>query len=143
MASRASELLLSIPEHRRRAVRGQIIDSSANGQAEAAFEEDEQDVLAAARSYGDAKEFMRASHLLDNCKSARGRFMRWYYDFLVCHRFKLSSILLCSWSCIIYSKAEEKRALRDWHNLDCECQLAITRHFLLLNFADSLSQNGM
>ena len=51
---------------------------------EAVWEEDEQDLLAASRALAEAKEYMRASKLLLDCKSARGRFMRWYFDFLVC-----------------------------------------------------------
>ena len=80
---RASELLLSIPEERRRKVKQRSPELSLEEQDEAALEENELDLLEAGRSLGDAKEFMRASHLLGDCESARGRFMRWYYDFLV------------------------------------------------------------
>ena len=82
-AFRASELLLSIPEERRRKVKQRSPEFSLEEQDEAALEENELDLLEAGRSLGDAKEFMRASHLLGDCESARGRFMRWYYDFLV------------------------------------------------------------
>ncbi|KAH8118975.1 TPR-like protein [Phellopilus nigrolimitatus] len=97
----ASELLLSISAEQRK-VQPQVQTGMISMQtvlqevAEADFEEEEQDVLAAARALAEAKEYMRASKLLHECKSARGKFMRWYFDFL----------------------AEEKRALRDWHNLD-------------------------
>lgn len=64
-------------------MRGKPPDLTDEEQAEAVLEENELDMLAASRSFGDAKEFMRASHLLSDCQSARGRFMRWYYDFLV------------------------------------------------------------
>ena len=47
------------------------------------LEEEEQDVLAGARALGEAKEYRRASALLEECKSGRGKFMRWYFDFLV------------------------------------------------------------
>ena len=50
---------------------------------EADLEEEEQDVLRGARCLADAKEYMRASKLLQDCKSARGKFMKWYFDFLV------------------------------------------------------------
>ena len=85
--TRASELLLSIPaEKRRKAAEppSTISTEDATVQVEEVDpEEEEQDVLGAARSLAEAKEFMRASKLLQECKSARGRFMRWYYDFLV------------------------------------------------------------
>lgn len=51
--------------------------------AEADSEEDEMDELNAGRSYAEAKEFTRASHLLEKCKSAKGRFMHFYFKFLV------------------------------------------------------------
>ncbi|EJD02696.1 TPR-like protein [Fomitiporia mediterranea MF3/22] len=98
----ASELLLSIPAEKRNSKsEGQtsaisMTDATAEATEVDQEEEEEQDILAAARTYAEAKEYMRASKLLHECKSARGRFMRWYFDFL----------------------AEEKRALRDWHNLD-------------------------
>ena len=74
---------MSIPEERRRKVKQRSPELSLEEQDEAALEENELDLLEAGRSLGDAKEFMRASHLLGDCESARGRFMRWYYDFLV------------------------------------------------------------
>ncbi|PAV18483.1 TPR [Pyrrhoderma noxium] len=111
----ASELLLAIPPERRRRTKreDQTVNNNVTIQEnvnvngvespevlEAVWEEDEQDLLAASRALAEAKEYMRASKLLLDCKSARGRFMRWYFDFL----------------------AEEKRALRDWHNLDYTLQ---------------------
>lgn len=102
---RASELLLSIPEERRKRSRTRSrqrraaaaatpdfdvdVDLDADAEAEADLEEDEQDVLAAARAYADAKEFMRASSVLKECKSAKGRFMDRYFEFLVCVYFAL------------------------------------------------------
>lgn len=80
---RASELLLSIPADRRKAKAKWPQSASPQETAEAELEEEEQDVLAGARSLGEAKEYMRASKMLHECKSARGRFMRWYFDFLV------------------------------------------------------------
>ena len=68
---------------RRNAVKRRTPELSASEQSEASLEEDELDLLSAGRSFGEAKEFMRASHLLRDCQSARGRFMRWYYDYLV------------------------------------------------------------
>ena len=68
---------------RRNAVKRRAPELSASEQSEASLEEDELDLLSAGRSFGEAKEFMRASHLLRDCQSARGRFMRWYYDYLV------------------------------------------------------------
>lgn len=50
---------------------------------EAELEEDEEDLLAAGRAYADAKEYMRASNLLQNSRSAKGRFMYRYFDFIV------------------------------------------------------------
>ena len=50
---------------------------------EADLEEDEQDVLAVGRAYADAKEYTRAAHLLLDCKSAKGKFMSLYFQFLV------------------------------------------------------------
>ena len=96
---RASELLLAIPPERRRRTKreDQTVNNNVTIQEnvnvngvespevlEAVWEEDEQDLLAASRALAEAKEYMRASKLLLDCKSARGRFMRWYFDFLVC-----------------------------------------------------------
>ncbi|KLO15382.1 TPR-like protein [Schizopora paradoxa] len=105
-------LLLSIPADRRKKRKtsaehpsmASVSMSTVGGPtdaAEADLEEDEMDELNAGRSYAEAKEFTRASHLLEKCKSAKGRFMHFYFKFL----------------------ASEKKALRDWHNLDCEAGL--------------------
>ncbi|KAL5523535.1 hypothetical protein ACEPAG_7708 [Sanghuangporus baumii] len=118
----ASELLLSVPADRRKAKSPQPPSAvSMLSEAEASevdLEEEEQDILAGARSLAEAKEYMRASKLLQDCKSSRGRFMKWYFDFL----------------------AEEKKALRDWHNLDCEHSILVISLFTN-SLKDSLSQN--
>jgi hypothetical protein len=49
---------------------------------ESELEDDEQDLLAAGRSYADAKEYTRAARLLLDCKSAKGKFMSLYFQFL-------------------------------------------------------------
>ena len=46
-------------------------------------ETEEEDTLDCARCLAEAKEYVRASRVLGECRSARGRFMRWYFDFLV------------------------------------------------------------
>ena len=80
---------MAIPAEKRK-TRKQDHSSTTNTQTErhniteeTDLEEDEQDVLAAGRTFADAKEFMRASDLLQNCKSSKGRFMYRYFDFLV------------------------------------------------------------
>ena len=108
---------MAIPAEKRR--RKQVQSSTTSTERhdsteDANLEEDEQDILAAGRTFADAKEFMRASDLLQNCKSSRGRFMYRYFDFLVRIVVRLHLQLLK------FEKAEEKKALRDWHNLDCE-----------------------
>lgn len=60
------------------------IPEEADKVSEADLEEEEQDILAGARCLAEAKEFTRASKLLQDCKSCLGRFMKWYFDFLVC-----------------------------------------------------------
>lgn len=102
---RASELLLSIPADRRKKRKtsvdqsgmASISMSTAGGPvdavAEADLEEDEVDVLNAGRSYAEAKEFTRASHLLEKCRSAKGKFMHFYFKFLV------STFDACGGSC--------------------------------------------
>lgn len=111
---------MAIPAERRKK-RKQDHQSTTHAQAETYpseeemdFEEDEYDVLVAGRSFANAKEFMRASNLLQSCKSSKGRFMYRYFDFLVRNR-ALSCLQILK-----LAKAEEKKALRDWHNLDCE-----------------------
>lgn len=47
------------------------------------LEYEEEDVLDCARGLAEAKEYMRASKVLVECRSGRGRFMKWYFDFLV------------------------------------------------------------
>ncbi|KAI5121571.1 hypothetical protein M0805_000751 [Coniferiporia weirii] len=119
----ASELLLAIPAEHRKAAGSAQATTAMDLDADAELEVDEQDTLAAARALGEAKEHMRASRLLGECRSARGRFMRWYFDFL----------------------AEEKRALRDWHNLDCKTCLPFLVMLVARVYADlskdSLAQN--
>lgn len=86
---RASELLLSIPQSKRSMVTDHSSTSTFHtatqeSMTEADLEDREQDLLVAARSYADAKEFLRAAHLLVDCQSAKAKFMRVYNEFLVC-----------------------------------------------------------
>ncbi|KII92586.1 hypothetical protein PLICRDRAFT_695920 [Plicaturopsis crispa FD-325 SS-3] len=63
---------------------------------ELGWEAREEDLLAAAKSYFDAREFLRAVHVLQGCNSSKARFISLYSQFM----------------------ASEKKALREWHKLD-------------------------
>ncbi|KIK09087.1 hypothetical protein K443DRAFT_671582 [Laccaria amethystina LaAM-08-1] len=63
---------------------------------EADLEYQEADVLAAARSCFESREFQRASHTLQTCRSSKAMFLKIYSQFI----------------------ASEKKAHRDWHKLD-------------------------
>ncbi|KAF8161139.1 hypothetical protein B0H34DRAFT_699614 [Crassisporium funariophilum] len=56
----------------------------------------DKDALVAARACFEAREFYRATHLLQDCKSLKAKFLRIYCQFI----------------------ASEKKAQRDWHKLD-------------------------
>ncbi|KAF8893805.1 hypothetical protein BD779DRAFT_1669341 [Infundibulicybe gibba] len=60
------------------------------------LEQQEQDLLIAARGCFETREFLRAVHLLRDCRSPKARFLAIYSRFI----------------------ASEKKALRDWHKLD-------------------------
>ncbi|TDL17279.1 TPR-like protein [Rickenella mellea] len=88
----ASELLLAIPTSKRSSQ-----DSAGHSNLRESYLEDQDsDALLAARAFADAKEFSRAALVLKECKGAKAQFVRVYNEFL----------------------AAEKKALRDWHNLD-------------------------
>ncbi|PPQ67252.1 LOW QUALITY PROTEIN: hypothetical protein CVT25_005836 [Psilocybe cyanescens] len=71
-----------------------LIDNARS--LEIGLEKEEADSLLAARSCFEARQFHRAIHLLKECKSCKGTFLRLYCQFI----------------------ATEKNALRDWHKLD-------------------------
>lgn len=79
------------------------------------WEAEDADVLATARACFEAREFLRAVHLLRERKSAKARFLSLYSQFLVCLNFLVSSRFCHNNST---RKASEKKALRDWHKLD-------------------------
>ncbi|KAF7428632.1 Anaphase-promoting complex subunit 23 [Pleurotus ostreatus] len=60
------------------------------------LEAQEQDAITSSRTLMDQREFMRAVHLLEECKSPKARFIRIYCKFI----------------------ASEKDSLRSWHKLD-------------------------
>ncbi|KXN92467.1 Anaphase-promoting complex subunit 8 [Leucoagaricus sp. SymC.cos] len=60
------------------------------------LEEQDADLLSAARAFIDSREFSRAIHILKDGRSAKARFIRVYSKFM----------------------ASEKKAMRDWHKLD-------------------------
>ena len=47
------------------------------------LENEEEDALQAARASFEAREFYHATHLLQDCKSAKARFLRIYSQFIV------------------------------------------------------------
>ena len=50
------------------------------------LENEEEDALQAARASFEAREFYHATHLLQDCKSAKARFLRIYSQFIVSAR---------------------------------------------------------
>jgi anaphase-promoting complex subunit 8 len=64
--------------------------------SEKILENEEADALHAARTSFEAREFYHATHLLQDCRSAKAKFLRIYSQFI----------------------ASEKKAQRDWHKLD-------------------------
>ena len=65
----------------------QINPVSENTQdLEKILEIEEEDALHAARASFEAREFYHATHLLQNCKSAKARFLRIYSQFIVSAR---------------------------------------------------------
>ncbi|KAL6305062.1 hypothetical protein BKA93DRAFT_246990 [Sparassis latifolia] len=65
-------------------------------QQELEWEAEEDDAIATARTYIEAREFRRAMHWLRECKSAKARFLSVYSQYMFA----------------------EKQALRDWYKLD-------------------------
>lgn len=62
----------------------QINPLSKNAQdSEKILENEEEDVLQAARASFEAREFYHATHLLQECRSAKARFLRIYSQFIV------------------------------------------------------------
>lgn len=62
----------------------QINPASDNAQvSENILENEEQDALQAARASFEAREFYHATHLLQDCKSAKAKFLRIYSQFIV------------------------------------------------------------
>lgn len=80
---------------------------------ESNLEARDQDILATARASLESREFLRAVHLLRDCRSSKARFLSIYSQFMV----RRSSSLIFHWV-IRSTKASEKNALRDWHKLD-------------------------
>lgn len=75
----------------------QVNPVSENAQvSEKNLENEEEDALQAARASFEAREFYHATHLLQDCRSAKAKFLRIYSQFI----------------------ASEKKAQRDWHKLD-------------------------
>lgn len=57
---------------------------SENAQvSEKVLENDEEDALQAARTSFEAREFYHVTHLLQNCRSAKAKFLRTYSQFIV------------------------------------------------------------
>ena len=52
-------------------------------ESEKILENEEEDALQAARASFEAREFYHATHLLQDCKSAKARFLRIYSQFIV------------------------------------------------------------
>ena len=62
----------------------QINPVSENAQeSEKILEDEDEDALQAARASFEAREFYHASHLLQDCRSAKARFLRIYSQFIV------------------------------------------------------------
>ncbi|KAH9935486.1 TPR-like protein [Fomitopsis serialis] len=111
----ASELLLGIPDQKRRAPpppneavaapitqprhanapRLQSLPENVRRQ-EKEWEEEDRDYITTARALFDGKDFVRAVHWLRTCKSAKAQFLSVYSQYM----------------------ASEKQALRDWYKLD-------------------------
>lgn len=51
--------------------------------SEKILENEEEDALQAARASFEAREFYHATHLLQDCRSAKARFLRIYSQFIV------------------------------------------------------------
>jgi anaphase-promoting complex subunit 8 len=57
---------------------------SENAQvSEKILEDEEEDALQAARASFEAREFYHVTHLLQDCKSAKAKFLRIYSQFIV------------------------------------------------------------
>ncbi|KAI0036954.1 TPR-like protein [Vararia minispora EC-137] len=69
-------------------------------------DEDEDDVLNEGMACFQAREFARASHILKECRTSRGRFLRVYSQYLATPHGLTSP------------KASEKKAIQNWNKLD-------------------------
>lgn len=74
---------------------------------EADLEYQEADVLAAARSCFESREFQRASHMLQTCKSSKAMFLKIYSQFIV----SCNSPLNCSLPIIMFSRLARRRLI--------------------------------
>jgi anaphase-promoting complex subunit 8 len=74
----------------------------------------DEDTLATARACVEAREFLRAVHILRECASSKALFLSIYSQFMVRNVCYVVNISNLKW------KASEKKALRDWHKLDSE-----------------------
>jgi anaphase-promoting complex subunit 8 len=62
----------------------QVNPVSENAQvSEKNLENEEEDALQAARASFEAREFYHATHLLQDCRSAKAKFLRIYSQFIV------------------------------------------------------------
>jgi anaphase-promoting complex subunit 8 len=71
------------------------------------------DSITSARACMETREFLRAVHVLRECKSPKARFLSLYSQFMVCQR-QIAHLRILIYPC----KASEKKALREWHKLD-------------------------
>ena len=102
----------------------QIILVSENvRESEKILESEEEDALQAARASFEAREFYHATHLLQDCKSAKARFLRIYSQFIV----SAGNKSYCEHN-VMPSKASEKKAQRDWHKLDSKSFFSLTHN---------------
>ncbi|KJA14403.1 hypothetical protein HYPSUDRAFT_49186 [Hypholoma sublateritium FD-334 SS-4] len=88
-------IVSTIPNLISQAIQAPLYPKVIQGQ-DCEHENEEQDVILAARACFDAREFHRATHILNGCVSPKGKFLRIYCQFL----------------------ASEKKAQCDWHKLD-------------------------
>lgn len=91
------------------------------------LEYQEEDILITARACIDSREFMRAIHLLKECRSSKACFLSIYCQFIV------SELIyhLPTLKHINVYKASEKTAQRDWHKLDSRFSFRINIAFLI------------
>jgi len=104
-------LHISPARHRRAPLLGQPPDVRA---MENDLEIQEEDVLGTARACVEAREFKRAIHILQDCRSSKARFLSIYSRFIV----SSTSLSYLTSMTVLFNKATEKKAQRDWHKLD-------------------------